>query len=326
MNRVKYISSVFLRMLSLLIGVSIISFILVTNSPIDPLTSYIGAESTLSVEAKEEIADHWGLNDPPLERFASWGKNVLKGDFGTSITYKQQVSTVILERFKYSIVLMLVAWCFSGIVGFLIGVLAGIYKGSLFDKIIKIFCLALQSAPTFWIGLLILSLFSVYLGWFPIGFAVPMGKLSLEITIWDRIYHLILPALTLSILGVANICLHTREKVIEILSSDYILFAKARGESKKSIVFNHVIKNVALPAITLQFLSFSELFAGTVFAEQVFSYPGLGQATVSAGLKGDLPLLMGIVIISLIFVYTGNLIADLIYMLIDPRVKGGSKA
>ena len=192
---------------------------------------------------------------------------------------------------------MLVAWCFSGIVGFLIGVLAGIYKGSLFDKIIKIFCLALQSAPTFWIGLLILSLFSVYLGWFPIGFAVPMGKLSLEITIWDRIYHLILPALTLSILGVANICLHTREKVIEILSSDYILFAKARGESKKSIVFNHVIKNVALPAITLQFLSFSELFAGTVFAEQVFSYPGLGQATVSAGLKGDLPLLMGIVII-----------------------------
>ena len=326
MNRVKYISSVFLRMLSLLIGVSIISFILVTNSPIDPLTSYIGAESTLSVEAKEEIADHWGLNDPPLERFASWGKNVLKGDFGTSITYKQQVSTVILERFKYSIVLMLVAWCFSGIVGFLIGVLAGIYKGSLFDKIIKIFCLALQSAPTFWIGLLILSLFSVYLGWFPIGFAVPMGKLSLKITIWDRIYHLILPALTLSILGVANICLHTREKVIEILSSDYILFAKARGESKKSIVFNHVIKNVALPAITLQFLSFSELFAGTVFAEQVFSYPGLGQATVSAGLKGDLPLLMGIVIISLIFVYTGNLIADLIYMLIDPRVKGGSKA
>ena len=136
MNRVKYISSVFLRMLSLLIGVSIISFILVTNSPIDQLTSYIGAESTLSVEAKEEIADHWGLNDPPLERFAAWGKNVLKGDFGTSITYKLQVSTVILERFKYSIVLMLVAWRFSGIVGFLIGVLAGLYKGSLFDIIV----------------------------------------------------------------------------------------------------------------------------------------------------------------------------------------------
>ena len=139
------------------------------------------------------------------------------------------------------------------------------------------------------------------------------------------INHLILPALTLSIIGVANICLHTREKVIEILESDYILFAKARGESKKSIVFNHIIKNVSLPAITLQFLSFSELFAGAIFAEQVFSYPGLGQATVQAGLKGDLPLLMGIVIISLVFVYTGNLIADILYRVIDPRIREGQE-
>ncbi len=133
-----------------------------------------------------------------------------------------------------------------------------------------------------------------------------------------------LPALTLSVLGVANICLHTREKAIEILSSDYILFAKARGESKKSIVFNHIIKNVALPAITLQFLSFSELFAGTIFAEQVFSYPGLGQATVQAGIKGDLPLLMGIVIVSVLFVFSGNLLADVLYKVIDPRMKEGT--
>ena len=118
-----------------------------------------------------------------------------------------------------------------------------------------------------------------------------------------------------------NICLHTREKVIEILSSDYILFAKARGESKKSIVFNHVIKNVSLPAITLQFLSFSELFAGAVFAEQVFSYPGIGQTAVAAGLQSDVPLLLGIVLISAIFVFVGNLIADILYYFVDPRIK-----
>ena len=152
---------------------------------------------------------------------------------------------------------------------------------------------------------------------------VPIGVESSSVTFTDLVSHIILPAITLSLIGVSNICLHTREKVIEVLNSDYILFAKARGESKKSIIFNHVIKNVSLPAITLQFLSFSELFAGTIFAEQVFSYPGLGQATVSAGLKGDLPLLMGIVIISCIFVYFGNVIADLLYMLIDPRIKGG---
>ena len=169
-------------------------------------------------------------------------------------------------------------------------------------------------------------IFSVKLKLLPTGLGVPIGILSNEVTIGSLIKHLILPAMALSILGVANICLHTREKVIEILSSDYILFAKSRGESKKSIVFNHVIKNVSLPAITLQFLSFSELFGGAVFAEQVFSYPGLGQATVSAGLKGDLPLLMGIVIISLVFVYIGNLIADLLYIVIDPRVKGGIKS
>ena len=115
----------------------------------------------------------------------------------------------------------------------------------------------------------------------------------------------------------------SKEKVLEIMKSDYILFAKARGEKTSKIVLNHVLKNVSLPAITLQFLSFSELFGGTIFVEQVFSYPGLGQATVSAGLKGDLPLLMGIAIISLVFVYSGNIIADLLYRVIDPRIKEG---
>ena len=163
--------------------------------------------------------------------------------------------------------------------------------------------------------------FAVQLKIFPVGLGVPIGVVASEVTLKTSLKHIVLPALTLSVLGVANICLHTREKVIDILNSEYILFAKARGESKSSIVFNHILKNVALPAITLQFLSFSELFEGTVFAEQVFSYPGLGKATVDAGIKGDLPLLMGIVIISLLFVFTGNLLADVLYRVIDPRMK-----
>ncbi|MBM6838723.1 ABC transporter permease, partial [Clostridium saudiense] len=199
--RFKYIGLTFFRMVSLLIAVSIIAFILVISSPIDPLTSYVGSESTLSQEAKDEIAEHWGLNDPPVERFIRWGKNVLRGDLGTSITFKQPVSTVILERFKYSIVLMVIAWLFSGILGFITGILAGAYKDRIFDRIVKVFCLALQSAPTFWIGLLVLSLFAVKLGWFPIGLAAPIGKLASDITIGDRIYHLILPAFTLSVLN-----------------------------------------------------------------------------------------------------------------------------
>lgn len=321
MNRIKYIGSTFLRMLSLLIAVSILSFILVTSSPIDPLTAYVGTESTISEVAKEEIAEHWGLNDPPVTRFITWGKNVLHGDLGTSITFKQPVKTVILERFKYSIVLMLVAWIFSGVWGFIIGIFAGIYKGSVFDKVIKVFCLALQSAPTFWIGLLVLSLFAVKLGWFPIGLAAPMGKLASDITIWDRIYHLILPALTLSVLSIGKITLFTRQKLIEIMNSDFILFAKARGENTTQLIMRHGIKNIALPAITEQFASFSELFGGIALAETVFSYPGLGTATTAAGLKGDVPLLLGIAIFSAIFVFAGNFIANILYGILDPRLK-----
>ncbi|HBG23039.1 MAG TPA: ABC transporter permease, partial [Peptococcaceae bacterium] len=131
-------------------------------------------------------------------------------------------------------------------------------------------------------------LFAVELGWFPVAISVPIGVLAEDVSLADRLSHLILPSLTLSLIGISNICLHTRQKVVDILSSDFVLFAKARGESKRSIIHNHVIKNASLPAITLQFLSFSELFGGAVFVEQVFSYPGLGQATVQSGLRGDL--------------------------------------
>ena len=137
----------------------------------------------------------------------------------------------------------------------------------------------------------------------------------------DRIKHLILPALTLSIVGVANVALHTRQKLIEVLASDYVLFARARGEHGFVLFWRHGLRNIAMPAITLQFASFSELFGGAVLAEQVFSYPGLGQATVEAGLRGDVPLLLGIVIFSTLFVFVGNLLADVIYQFVDPRTR-----
>lgn len=316
----------FLKLITLLVALCIVTFILLEKSPLDPIQAYVGADLTVTQEQRANIAEHWGLDKPPVERFFSWFKSIAKGDLGTSMIYRRPVVDVIGERFMASLALMLVAWIISGVLGFILGIISGVKEGKFIDKIIRGYCYILISTPTFWLGILLIIIFSVKLGLFPTGLGVPIGVLADEVTLSSLIKHLILPALTLSILGVADICLHTREKVIEILSSDYILFAKARGESKKSIVLNHVIKNVSMPAITLQFLSFSELFAGTVFAEQVFSYPGLGQATVQAGLKGDLPLLMGIVIISLIFVYTGNLIADLLYRIIDPRVKGGNKA
>lgn len=323
MSRVKYICFTTFRMLTLLIAVSILSFVLVSASPIDPLAAYVGAESTLSEEAKAEVAEHWGLNDPPVERFLTWANNTIHGDLGESITYNMPVGTVILQRFQYSLALILAAWVLSGIMGFLVGILAALRKGSILDKGIRTFCLILQSAPVFWFGLLMLTIFAVSLGWFPIGQAVPANKLAEDVTLWDRIYHMILPAITLSILGISKITLYTRQKLIEIMHSDYILFAKARGETTRQLVMRHGLRNIAMPAVTLQFASFSELFGGIALAETVFSYPGLGSATTAAALNADAPLLIGIAIFSAIFVFVGNFIANLLYGIVDPRLKEG---
>lgn len=314
------------RMLLLLFLVSFLAFLLIAKSPIDPLSSYIGTNSTLSPEAKAEIVNHWGLNDSIPHRYLTWLVNVFHGDMGMSISYKKEVVSVIKERFAYSAVLMAMAWILSGVTGFFLGVICGVRQGGFFDRITKAFCLLVKSAPTFWIGILFLVIFAVKLGWFPIGMAVPMGKLESEVTLGDRIYHLILPVITLTIASISEIVLYTRQRVVEIINSDFILYARARGENTWQIVTRHVLRNALLPAITLQFASFSELFGGMALAENVFSYPGIGTATTTAALNGDAPLLMGIALISAVFVFTGNLIANILYKVCDPRIREGENA
>jgi peptide/nickel transport system permease protein len=322
MNIVKHIISKILRIASLLIALCLITFILVSFSPIDPVRSYIGADMMrVSAEQKVKIAQYWGLDKPPVERFLRWGNAIIHGDLGTSMIYRSSVISVIKERFLASILLMGAAWIFSGILGFVLGIIAGIKRGSVIDKIIKWYSLTLASTPTFWLGLLLLIVFSVWLGWFPIGLGVPAGVLADKVSFLDRIYHMILPCLTLSIIGISSIVLHTRQKTIDVMNSDYILFARAKGEHGLKLFLRHGLRNMVLPAITLQFASFSELFGGSVLAEQVFSYPGLGQATVQAGLRGDLPLLLGLILISALFVFTGNFVADVLYCFVDPRIR-----
>jgi peptide/nickel transport system permease protein len=310
------------RMVTLLVSICVISFILVKNSPVDPIQAYIGADMLkVGPEQREKIVEYWGLDEPVLSQFFNWGTALLAGDLGTSMIYRQPVSEIIGERFVNSLALMVTAWVLSGIIGFTLGVLAAMKKGTWVDRFIKWFCYTLASTPTFWMGLLLLIVFAVWLGWFPTGLGVPAGVLAEDVTILDRIKHLFLPALTLSVVGVANIALHTRQKLLEVLESDYVLFARARGERGHTLFWRHGLRNIALPAITLQFASFSELFGGAVLAEQVFSYPGLGQATVEAGLNGDVPLLLGLVIFSAVFVFIGNFIADILYYILDPRTR-----
>ncbi len=316
-----------LRMATLLIALCLLSFWLLSYSPIDPVQAYVGADMMrVGPEQREQIAEYWGLNKPPLERLGRWGTAVMRGDLGTSMIFRQPVADVIRERFFASLALMGAAWLLSGMLGFSLGVLAAMNQDTWLDRLINFYCLTLASTPTFWLGVLLLMLFAVWLGWFPIGLGVPAGVAAADVTLADRLHHLVLPALTLSILGVANVALHTRQKLVEVLSSEYVLLARARGERGLTLLWRHGLRNVALPAVTLQFAAFSELFGGSVLAEQVFSYPGLGQAAVQAGLRGDVPLLLGVVIFSALFVFTGNLAADLIYRVVDPRIRLGGES
>ncbi len=318
----KFLGKKLIRFIILIIFVILLSFLLIDLSPINPVKTYV-SNMIVSQEQIAALEAYWGVNQPITTKLVNWLGNIIHGDLGTSLIFRMPVVDVIKERFTASLILMLTSWLFSGILGFILGVIAGFKKDTIIDKVIKVYCYILQSAPTFWIALIILMIFAVYLGWFPTGLGVPIGTLSEDVSFLDWLKRLILPMITLSIIGVASIALFTRDKLIEVMNTDYFLFSKARGESGWNLIKRHGIRNILLPAITLQFLGFSELFGGTVLVEQVFTYPGIGQAAVSAGLRSDVPLLLGIVICSTIFVYSGNLIADIVYNFVDPRIKEG---
>lgn len=323
----RFIAKQVVRMLLLLAAVSIAAFFLVSISPIDPLQANVGqtALGSMSAEQIEKLEAYWGVDVPPVERFVSWAKDFFRGDLGTSLLYRQPVTQVIAAKLQNSLWLMCLAWLISGIVGFTLGILAGVKKDTWIDRIIKGYSLVIASTPAFWLALLLLMVFAVWLQVLPIGLSVPIGVEASGVSLLDKLRHAILPALTLSITGISNMTLHTREKMIDIMESDYVLFARARGESTWEIVKNHGLRNVILPAITLQFGSISEIFGGSVLVEQIFSYPGLGQAAVNAGTGSDVPLLLGITVISAAIVFGGNLIANILYGVVDPRIRKGGK-
>lgn len=310
-------------MFLLLAAVSIAAFALVSASPVDPLQANVGqaAMGSMSREQIEKLQSYWGTDEKPVERYVNWAGDLLRGDMGTSLLYRRPVTKVIAEKLSNSFLLLLISWILSGTIGLALGILAGSYRGSWLDKLVRRYCLLISSTPVFWLALLLLLIFAVWLQILPVGFSIPIGTAASDVTLKERILHAILPALILSITGIANIALHTREKMVEVMESEYMLFAMARGEKKKSRILRHGLRNMLFPALTLQFASVSEIIGGSVLVEQVFSYPGLGQAAVTAGTGSDVPLLLGITLVTAAIVFIGNLIADILYPLIDPRMR-----
>lgn len=320
---IKYIVTQIGKFALLMLAVSAVVFFLVSVSPIDPVQANVGQAAYLNMsEAKRaQLAAYWGADVPMWERYANWLGALLQGDAGISLRYNAPVVEVIAQRAANSLALMGCAWLISGVLGFALGVTAGVFRDSWVDRVVKGYCFLLASVPTFWLALVFLVVFSVWLGWFPFGFSVPIGVAAADVTFADALHHMVLPALTLSVVGVANIALHTREKTIDVMGSAYVRSAFAQGLTRAQVVRRHGLRNLVLPALTLQFASISEIFGGSVLVEQVFSYPGLGQAAVTAGLGGDVALLAGIALVSAALVFGGNLVANVLYGVIDPRMR-----
>ncbi|MDM3355566.1 ABC transporter permease [Citrobacter sp. Cb004] len=297
----------FLRLIVLLVLVAAGTFMLLSFSPVDPIRAYIGNDLLhVPPEQYARIAARWGLDQPLWERFGHWFIRVLQGDLGYSMLFNAPVASVIKERFATSFALLGGAWLLSGILGTAMGFVAGRYLNRWPDKAICRLSYLLSSLPTFWIGMLLLALFAVRWPVFPVCCAWEPGNSGDMATLAERLHHLVLPVCALSLLGLGQITLHTRESIASVMKSDFVRFARSQGDKGWSLLRHQVLRHAITPALCLQFASLGELLGGALLAEKVFAYPGLGQATIDAGLRGDLPLLMGIVLFSTVLVFIGN--------------------
>lgn len=297
----------FLRLMVLLVLVAAGTFMLLSFSPVDPIRAYIGNDLLhVPPEQYARIAARWGLDQPLWERFGHWFVRVLQGDLGYSMLFNAPVASVIKERFATSFALLSGAWLLSGILGTMLGFVAGRYLNRWPDKAICRLSYLLSSLPTFWIGMLLLALFAVRWPVFPVCCAWEPGNSGDMATLSERLHHLVLPVCALSLLGLGQITLHTRESIASVMKSEFVRFARSQGDKGWSLLRHQVLRHAITPALCLQFASLGELLGGALLAEKVFAYPGLGQATIDAGLRGDLPLLMGIVLFSTVLVFIGN--------------------
>ncbi|MCL1061682.1 ABC transporter permease [Shewanella benthica] len=299
------------RLFLQLVLVILLAYLLLSWSPLDPINAYLGGNLySVSAQQKAELTVQLGLDQSVAQQFLHWFNELISGNLGYSNLYQQSVSEIIKDKLPLSLLLIGLSWLASLFMGYLLGLLAGLFQGRFVDRVINQSAWLLACIPSFWLGMLLISLFSVALSLTPVCCAAPIGMRFEEQSFWSMSQHLLLPVMTLALVHMAPIILHTREKVIDVLNSDYVVYSHLHGDSKRQVVSFHVLKNSVLPAIVLHFASFAELFGGSILAETVFNFPGLGASIVKAGLANDTALLMGCTLISALLVFCGNLIAN----------------
>lgn len=305
----------------LLFGLMTIIFVIAHAAPGDPVSAMISPKTPASVG--QELRHQFGLDQSVFLQYLRWLENALKGNFGFSFSYQRPVVDVLMSFFPNTALLALSAIGLEIILGVALGILAVSYQNSWLDRIINNASLVAYTLPTFWVGLMFLALFSYALGLFPSSQmnSVEAEQLSVAGRCLDLVKHLILPVLTIAVSGAAGIARYFRASLLTVQNAEYVTYARSLGIKKRDIFLFYELPNSIAPVITILGLEIGTLLAGAVVTETIFAWPGIGRLAVLAMLSRDYPLILGCTLVSGIVVIVGNLIADLLYMYVDPRIR-----
>lgn len=299
--------------------VSVLSFGIMRAAPGDPVRLYVaGGLSKGSAEDIERIRENLGLNDPLPVQYVRWLKEAVQGNLGYSIVSNKPVTELIAQKLPASLSLMGISLLLSMTIGILIGAIAAIKQYSVFDYVTTTLAFLGNSLPSFWIGMILIWIFAVRLQWLPTG---QMHSFRPDGPVWlDTAKHYVLPVLVTSYIGLISWVRYQRASLLEVLQQDYIRTARAKGLAEQRVLLRHAWRNSLIPIVTLVGFSVSNLVAGSYVVEYVFSWPGMAQFGFDAILKRDYPVIMGVTLISSIFIIAGNLLADVVYILVNPQI------
>lgn len=303
---IKYIVRCLIALIPVLLGVTLIIFTLLYFTPGDPALVMLGDEAT--PEAIAQIHEELGWNDPFWVRYFNYVVDLLHGDLGVSYTNGRPVFDLLVERLPKTITLALISTTIAVTLGILLGVIAAIKQNSIFDNLCMLLALVGVSMPHFWQGLLLMLLFGVKLGWLPIS-----G--------WGEVGNVVLPSLTIGLGSMAIIARMTRSSMLEVINQDYINFARAKGQKNGKIITGHELRNALIPIITTIAIQFGNMLGGSVITETIFAIPGVGKLMVDSIRSGNYPVVQGGVLLIAFIYCINNLLVDVIYAFVDPRVK-----
>lgn len=314
---VTYIIRRTLMSIPILLGITILSFAIMKAAPGDPMALMM--DPTISAADREKFIEKYGLNEPEHIQYLKWLGNMVQGDFGTSIVRKgMPVTELIFARLPNTLLLMLVSTILALLISIPFGVLSARRPYSKLDYGITFTSFIGLAVPNFWLGLILIMFLAVNLGWFPTGGVMTINA---DFSLWDRIHHLILPAFVLATADMAGLTRYTRSNMLDVLRQDYMRTARAKGFKENRVVYKHGLRNGLLPVITIFGLMIPSFIGGAVVTEQIFSWPGLGKLFVDSAFQRDYPVIMAMTVISAVLVVVGNLIADILYAIVDPRIE-----